>query len=152
MIFHLNNCKKILRPLFCHFLTNFTILRPKNFSGHRQFFGASFELFGRKFGHLATVDRGLEGLIVGHNISVTGIVPPPEGVQAIQSLPLPLSVWRALQGFLGLVNYYWQFVASEAAIIRPLTVALKDGKAGGSKRQWSDEMPAPFQAAKAALT
>jgi hypothetical protein len=54
--YDLNNCKQIfLRPLFCHFLTNFTILRPPNFSGHRPFFGISFELFGRKFGHLATV-------------------------------------------------------------------------------------------------
>jgi hypothetical protein len=54
MIFHQNYYKNIFRPLFCHFLPNSAILRPPIFSGHGQFFGAS-ELFGRKFGHLATV-------------------------------------------------------------------------------------------------
>jgi hypothetical protein len=56
MVFHLNSCKNVFRPLFCHFLPNSAILRPPIFSGHGQFFVASFELFGRKFGHLATVD------------------------------------------------------------------------------------------------
>jgi hypothetical protein len=55
MIFHQNYCKNIFRPLFSHFLPNSAILQPPIFSGHGQFFGASFELFGRKFGHLATV-------------------------------------------------------------------------------------------------
>jgi hypothetical protein len=55
MVFHVNNCENIFRPLFCQFLPNSAIFRPPIFSGHGQFFGASFELFGRKFGHLATV-------------------------------------------------------------------------------------------------
>jgi hypothetical protein len=55
MGFQLNCCKNVFRPLFCHFLTNSAILRPPIFSGYGQFFGVSFELFGRKFGHLATV-------------------------------------------------------------------------------------------------
>jgi hypothetical protein len=55
MVFQLYNCKNIFRPLFCYFLQKSAILRPPIFSGHGQFFGASFELFGRKFGHLATV-------------------------------------------------------------------------------------------------
>jgi hypothetical protein len=56
--FHLNVCENIFRPLFCYFLLNSAILRPPIFSGHKQFFGASFELFGRKFGHLAPVAAG----------------------------------------------------------------------------------------------
>jgi hypothetical protein len=55
MVFHLKNWTNIFRPLFCHFEPNSDNLRPLIFSGHGQFFGASFELFGRKFGHLATV-------------------------------------------------------------------------------------------------
>jgi RNase H-like domain found in reverse transcriptase len=77
--------------------------------------------------------------------------PLPDRVQAIQSFPFPSTV-RDLQGFLGLFIYYCHFVASAAAIIRPLTEALKGGRAGGSKLQWSDEMRASFQAAKAALS
>jgi hypothetical protein len=36
-------------------LPNSASLQPPIFSGHGQFFGASIELFGRKFGHLAPV-------------------------------------------------------------------------------------------------
>jgi hypothetical protein len=66
MVFHLNNCKNIFRPLFCHFLPNFAIFRPPIFSGHGQFFGASFDLFGWKFGHLATVLLSHKVLTNGH--------------------------------------------------------------------------------------
>jgi hypothetical protein len=55
MIFHLYVCKNISRPLFCYFLPISAFFRLPIFSGHKQFFGASFELFGRKFGHLAPV-------------------------------------------------------------------------------------------------
>jgi hypothetical protein len=41
MVSHLNNLKNVFRPPI--------------FYGHEQFFRASFELFGRKFGYLATV-------------------------------------------------------------------------------------------------
>jgi hypothetical protein len=47
MVFHVNNCKNIFRPLFCHFLPNSAIFRPPIFSSHGQFFGASLELFER---------------------------------------------------------------------------------------------------------
>jgi hypothetical protein len=48
MVFHLNNSKNIVQSLSA-------ILLPPLFSGKGQFLGASFEVFGRKFGYLATV-------------------------------------------------------------------------------------------------
>jgi hypothetical protein len=39
------------------FLQNSAILQPPIFYQHQQFFGASFEFFDRKFGHLATVNQ-----------------------------------------------------------------------------------------------
>jgi hypothetical protein len=47
--------KKIFRPVFCYFSAKLVAIRPPIFSGQQFFFAASFELFGRKFGHLATV-------------------------------------------------------------------------------------------------
>jgi hypothetical protein len=44
--------KYIFQPVFYSFLPNFVILQPPV---HEDFFGAFFELFGRKLGHLATV-------------------------------------------------------------------------------------------------
>jgi hypothetical protein len=59
MVFHLNYCKNNFRPLFCHILLNSAFFRHPIFPGHDQFFRASFELFGRKFGHLATVNGAI---------------------------------------------------------------------------------------------
>jgi hypothetical protein len=58
MIFQLNTCKNIFRPLFCHILQNSAIYGLQFFQAMDNFF-ASFGLFGRKFGHLATVIPGL---------------------------------------------------------------------------------------------
>jgi hypothetical protein len=43
------------RPVFSHFSEKLVAVRPPIFSGHKYFFAACFELFGRKNGHLATV-------------------------------------------------------------------------------------------------
>jgi hypothetical protein len=68
MGFHLNNGKKYfpasflpLFVIFCHFTASI-------FSGQGQFFGASVELFGRKFSHLATVIGLIKEKKLLHNI------------------------------------------------------------------------------------
>jgi hypothetical protein len=82
MVFHPNNHKNIFRPLFCYFLPNFAILRPPIFSGHEQFFGASFELFSRKFGHLAPVSGTIvSGIILAESATEHDAVP-------VQRLPI----------------------------------------------------------------
>jgi hypothetical protein len=47
--------KKYFQACFLPLLQNFVMFRPPVSSGHEDYFGASFELFARKFGHLETV-------------------------------------------------------------------------------------------------
>jgi hypothetical protein len=44
-----------MKESFCNVWTKSAIIRPPIFPGKEIFFVACFELFGRKFGHLATV-------------------------------------------------------------------------------------------------
>ena len=55
---------------------------------------------------------------------------------------------KALQRFLGMLNFYRRFLPNLALIVRPLTEALR----GSQKRyEWSNEMEKSFEHAKATL-
>jgi Reverse transcriptase (RNA-dependent DNA polymerase)/RNase H-like domain found in reverse transcriptase len=71
-------------------------------------------------------------------------------VWAIQAFPRPATV-KDLQAFLGLFTFYRRFVAKAAAIVKPLTDALKGGKKGSTKLEWTADMATAFQLAKQAL-
>jgi RNase H-like domain found in reverse transcriptase len=92
--------------------------------------------------------RSLEFL--GHQVSAQGVAPLADRVAAVRDFPQPHTV-QQLQAFLGLFNFYRRFVTAAAAIIRPITDALRGGPAGSKAVQWSAAMAAAFQAAKAAL-
>ncbi|KAL6455468.1 hypothetical protein MHYP_G00360970 [Metynnis hypsauchen] len=61
---------------------------------------------------------------LGHRITSSGAVPLPAKVEAIQSFVRPLTV-KALQEFLGMVNFYHRFIPRAADLMRPLYEALK---------------------------
>ncbi|CAH8602890.1 unnamed protein product [Schistosoma mattheei] len=68
---------------------------------------------------------GKESLqFLGHMINSHGIMPVPTEVAAIRNYPLPDSQ-RKLRRFLGLINYYRRFIPNCAAILQPLTDALR---------------------------
>jgi hypothetical protein len=69
-------------------------------------------------------------------------------LEAIQAFRKPQDV-KGIQGFLGLVNLYRRFIPAAARILLPLTSALARGKK--AKLEWSLQMEAAFEAAKAAL-
>ena len=81
---------------------------------------------------------------LGHRVSAQGIRPLPDKVEAVRRFELPRSV-KALQRFLGLVNFYRRFLPGIAATMRPLTDAL-----AGAPRQlpWNDAMAAAFEKTK----
>jgi hypothetical protein len=54
MLKNLHN-RVIFRSVSCHLWAKSAIFWPRNLSGQKYFFGACFELFGGKFGHLAPV-------------------------------------------------------------------------------------------------
>jgi cleavage and polyadenylation specificity factor subunit 1 len=84
---------------------------------------------------------------LGHQVSAAGIVPLARHVTAIQDFPPPSDL-KGLQRFLGMVNFYRQFLPSIAQVLQPLTDLLR----GNPKvLAWSAEAAAAFIAAKAAL-
>lgn len=84
---------------------------------------------------------------LGHRVSAGGIAPLSRQIAAIEEFPAPDGV-KALQRFLGLINYYRRFLPGIAGTLKPLTDALK----GSPKTlEWSEDRQAAFLAAKAAL-
>ena len=61
---------------------------------------------------------------LGHLVSAAGIEPLPEKVRAIVNLPTP-SDKKALERFLGMMNFYHRFLPGIAKRLAPLTEALK---------------------------
>jgi Reverse transcriptase (RNA-dependent DNA polymerase)/RNase H-like domain found in reverse transcriptase len=87
---------------------------------------------------------------LGHRITAAGIQPLPHRVAAINTFPQPRTV-RDLQAFLGLFNFYRKFVPKAAAILKPLTDAMRGGVRDPQLVSWSAPRRAAFSAAKAAL-
>ena len=62
---------------------------------------------------------------LGHVISGNGIQPNPALVKVIQNFPPPQTL-KQIQSFLGLMNYYYQYINNYSSIARPLTDALQN--------------------------
>ena len=88
-----------------------------------------------------------EGKLVGHIVSKKGLTIDPERVEAIQALPLP-SHKKALQSFLGRINFVCRFVPNFAALIKPITLMLKKS----ITFKWTSEGKASFEAIKEAIS
>uniref|UniRef100_UPI00358DDCD4 uncharacterized protein n=1 Tax=Myxine glutinosa TaxID=7769 RepID=UPI00358DDCD4 len=86
---------------------------------------------------------------LGHRITKEGAVPLPSKVEAVKGFPRPLTV-KALQEFMGMVNFYHRFVPRAAQFMRPLYEALK-GKPTKRAIYWTEEMATAFTNAKLAL-
>ncbi len=85
---------------------------------------------------------------LGHSISAAGAEPIAKHLQAIQGFPPPADL-KALQSFLGLVNFYRRFIPGAARILLPLTNALRGGKR--AKFVWDQAMQEAFLQAKQAV-
>ncbi len=86
---------------------------------------------------------------LGHKIDSRGIVPLPKKVEVITKFPRPTSI-KALQEFIGMVNFYHRFIHDAAGIMHPLYKALA-GKPKPREFSWSQEMETAFIKAKSAL-
>jgi RNase H-like domain found in reverse transcriptase len=83
-----------------------------------------------------------------HCVTAEGIAPLSKHVDALMQLPVPEDV-KQLQLFLGLINFYRRFIPGVAAILKPLTDALR----GKPKRLVvTNDMQQAVAAAKAALS
>ena len=84
---------------------------------------------------------------LGHKIDAHGIHPLEKKVEAIKNFPTPLTT-KALQEYLGLLNYYHRFIPYIAGIVKPLYDSLS-----GKKRSliWGPEQENAFITSKSAL-
>ncbi|XP_066968111.1 uncharacterized protein [Macrobrachium rosenbergii] len=85
---------------------------------------------------------------LGHEILPAGVCPTASKVKAIEKFPEPQNT-KALQEFLGMINYYRQFIPNVAQIMHPLTSFLK-GKP--KALTWEVPQQKAFSETKAALT
>jgi len=134
---------------FCFIYVDDLLVASKDDAEHRR--------------HLETIFRRLQeaGLVInpekcefgrssveflGHRVTSDGVSPLPEKVSAICDMPPPQDV-KALQRFLGMLNFYRRFLPSLAKTIAPLT----DLTSPSRDFEWGPEQDVAFQEAKKAL-
>lgn len=74
---------------------------------------------------------------LGYVLNKTGLKKTPEKIKAIIDVPLPTDIQK-LQSFLGLVNYYRNFVPNASSILNPLYGLLKKGTKWSWDREHND--------------
>lgn len=65
-----------------------------------------------------------EGKLLGHIVSKEGVKIDPERVATINEVPIPKTV-KAIQSFLGQINFVRRFILNFADIIKPIVSMLK---------------------------
>ena len=86
---------------------------------------------------------------LGHRVTQDGSTPLSSKVRAIEEFPQP-TTYKALQEFLGMINFYHRFLPRAAAVLRPLYEALK-GEKKKEKLCWTEQMTTAFLASKRML-
>jgi hypothetical protein len=72
--------------------------------------------------------------LLGHIIAKDGVKMDPEKVEAIKKVPLPPTK-KALQSFLGQINFVRRFIPNLVEMMKPLLKLLKKD----AKFEWTDE-------------
>ena len=83
---------------------------------------------------------------LGHVISEDKVMPSLEKTKAIREFPTPSSV-RQVMEFLGICNYYRNYIRNFSKLAEPLTRLLKKDK----EFQWTDEQKDSFETLKGLL-
>lgn len=118
---------------------------------HLRLLFRRFEEYGLRIKASKCVFGVAELNFLGHEIKADGIRPLRERVDAIQQFPVPTSV-RAVQRFLGMVNFYRRFVPGMARTLQPmhdhLTDFQKRNKSGRAKLDWPPPCDVAFKKVK----
>ena len=88
---------------------------------------------------------------LGHIVSASGMRPDPAKVSTVMDWPTPVSVYE-VRSFLGLANYFRNYIRAYSAIAAPLTGLLKGLDASdkrGKLLRWNRLPPAQVAAMKA---
>jgi hypothetical protein len=84
---------------------------------------------------------------LGHHVTKEGMTPLASRVKAVREFPQPKTI-KALQGFLGMVNFYHRFIPKAALVLCPLYSALAGKPTRTSTVTWSAEMEHAFTTVK----
>jgi hypothetical protein len=87
-----------------------------------------------------------EGKLLGHIIAKDGVKMDPKRVEAIKKVPLPPTK-KALQSFLGQINFVRRFIPNLVEMMKPLLKLLKKD----AKYEWIDEGRNAFKSIKDAI-
>ena len=119
-----------------------------NHKEHLEHLKQVFELC-RKNGLILHVNKCTLGAdqveFLGHNVSKRGITPLPAKIQGIVDYSPPTTI-KALQRFLGMINYFRRFVRNHAQIVEPLTSCLKS-----KDLVWGPKQQCAFETIKQSL-
>ena len=89
---------------------------------------------------------------LGYQISQRGFLPLQDNVSALKEITPPTNL-QELRRFLGMINYYHNFVPRLASILAPLHELLKGNKRPKKRKiQWDNEHQVAFDQAKKALS
>ena len=83
---------------------------------------------------------------LGHQVSAEGVRPDEQKIGVVMKWPEPTTV-EALQGFLGLVNYFNRYIPNYALVAAPL-YELTRGLKGKTRVQLSEEGLKAFNSLK----
>ena len=118
---------EVLRGLnFCYTYIDDVLIASSTAHEHRQHLQQVFQRFReyRAIINPSKCELGVTELtFLGHHLNSQGTLPLQEKVIAIQDFPGP-STKSKLQEFLGLVNFYYQFVPQCAQILLPINKLL----------------------------
>jgi hypothetical protein len=126
-------------------LTVFSKERADHISHLRQVFERC-----RKYGISLNPAKSIlgvdEGKLLGHIITKDGVKMDLERVQATQQVPLPQTK-KALQSFLGQMNFVRRFIPNLAETLKPIQSLLKKDV----KFEWTEEGRRAFKSIKDAI-
>ena len=160
MPFGLSNAGQTFQRLMDHILRGlpFTfvymddiLVASRNHEEHARHLRQVFQLLAEN-GLVINRDKCVFGKttldFLGYTVSKNGITPPADRVECILRIQRPTST-KALQEFLGAINFYRRFIPHAAEILRPLHAVLQGSP---RKLKWGHDQDTAFQRAKQALS
>lgn len=137
---------KEIRGKFIEIYQDDVTMFSKDRSNHTNHLKQVFERC-RKFGISLNPAKSVfgvdEGKLLGHIIAKDGVKVDPKRVEAIKQDPLPQTK-KALQSFLGQINFVRRFIPNLAETIKPTLKLLKKDV----KFEWTDEGRKAFKSIK----
>lgn len=139
---------------YCFAYIDDILVASENQIQHIEHLTELFERF-RKYGITINPNKSIFGqetiIFLGHHISKKGTKPPTDRVQAIIDYPRPTNI-KSLRRFLGMANFYRNFIPNAAKIQAPMTSLLTGPKNSKVEIKWEEHASKSFDDIKDAIS